>query len=76
VGNGPPIESREIVVGGVKGGEHVCFWSPGQKFSVMRDFTRDGNLVWVIGEVVPDVATTSAEYPIVLKIVQSFRFVD
>jgi len=71
----PIIESRDILVSTVAGSESVCFWPAGTPFSVLRDFTKDGNRVWVIGEVAPDPATASGEYPTVLKIVQSFRFV-
>ena len=76
VGNGPPIESRDITLGSLKGSERVCFWSPGVPFSVLRDFEKDGSRVWVIGETGPDAASVSAEYPAVLKIVQSFRFLN
>jgi hypothetical protein len=73
----PLIESRDITVGSLKGTENLCFWSAGQPFSVLRDFTKDGNRVWVIGETAPPPLGTSApEFPTALKIVQSFRFTD
>ncbi len=77
VSSAPLIESREITVGAVKGSERLCFWSPGQPFSVLRDFEKDGNRVWAIGETAPPpLGTAAAEFPTALKIVQSFRFVD
>jgi hypothetical protein len=76
VSDRPVIESRDITVSGVRGAERICFLLDGTRWSVLRDFTKDGNRVWVVGLVPPKAATAPAQFPAVLKVVQSFRFVD